>query len=313
MGHVKIAIRRRLAVSAVAIVLIAAAGTACSGNETGSTGESTPPPAMPQLTVSAADAGVVFASAGSATITPGVQSYTGQAQCTTNYVFIDKAHNVYLGQAAHCSGTGKDTQTNGCQNNSLPLGTTVTFNKGGTFLTGEGEEIGDGTLVYNSWLTMHEKGESDPEACAFNDLALVKLNPSEISTVNPSIPFWGGPTGLNTDGIADAADIYSYGNSSLKFNLAKLSRQHGISRRSTRVTGGWSHTVRMTIPGIPGDSGSAYLDAQGRALGVLSTVGLSWPVLNNIGDVNHELQYARANSGIDDLQLVLGTEPFKGR
>jgi hypothetical protein len=34
---------------------------------------------------------------------------------------------------------------------------------------------------------------------------------------------------------------------------------------------GWSHTVYTVTPGIPGDSGSAFLDASGNALGVLST------------------------------------------
>jgi hypothetical protein len=35
---------------------------------------------------------------------------------------------------------------------------------------------------------------------------------------------------------------------------------------------GWSHTVYTATPGIRGDSGSAFLDRSGRALGVLSTV-----------------------------------------
>ncbi|MEU6187565.1 hypothetical protein [Nocardia sp. NPDC047038] len=33
-------------------------------------------------------------------------------------------------------------------------------------------------------------------------------------------------------------------------------------------------------------------------------------VVNNIGDVDHELRYARAHSGISGLRLVLGAEPF---
>jgi len=304
---------RHVISAAGAVALIAIAVTACGDDSsTGSSNPSPGVPAAPQLTVSAADSKIPFAAAGSATITPGVQTYTDDAQCTTNYVFVDNARNVYLGQAAHCSGTGKETQTNGCQTGSLPLGTTVTFNKGGNPITGEGRELGSGTLVYDSWLTMQRKGEGDPATCQYNDLALVRVDPADVAKINPSVPFWGGPTGLNTNGIIGAAEVYSYGSSSLKFSIARLSKQHGVSRADRSVVDGWSHTVQMRIPGIPGDSGSAYLDSQGRALGVLSTVGLSWPVLNNIGDLNHELQYARANSGIAGLQLVLGTEPFRG-
>jgi hypothetical protein len=64
------------------------------------------------------------------------------------------------------------------------------------------------------------------------------------------------------------------------------------------------------VPGIPGDSGSAYLDRDGYALGTLSTLGIALPMVNNIGDMSRELAYARAHSGISGLSLVLGTEPF---
>src|SRR5690242_14665414 len=60
--------------------------------------------------------------AGQATIHPGVQTFTAEAQCTANFVYSDGA-NVYLGQAAHCSGTRSQTDTNGCTSGSLPIGT----------------------------------------------------------------------------------------------------------------------------------------------------------------------------------------------
>jgi hypothetical protein len=40
-------------------------------------------------------------------------------------VFTDASGNVYLGQAAHCSSTGGDTETNGCSTHSLALGTPI--------------------------------------------------------------------------------------------------------------------------------------------------------------------------------------------
>jgi hypothetical protein len=61
---------------------------------------------------------------------------------------------------------------------------------------------------------------------------------------------------------------------------------------------------------LPGNSGSAYLHSAGRALGTLSTLGIGLPIVDNIGDIAHELDYARAHSGIPGLRLVLGTERF---
>jgi len=66
-----------------------------------------------------------WAPAATAAIHPGVQTFTAGAQCTANFVYTD-ATTVYIGQAAHCSGTGGNTETDGCTSGSLPVGTAVT-------------------------------------------------------------------------------------------------------------------------------------------------------------------------------------------
>lgn len=53
-----------------------------------------------------------------------------------------------------------------------------------------------GTLAYNSWLTMQAAGGGDPDTCAYNDLALIRLDPTDVGKVNPSVPGYGGPTGV---------------------------------------------------------------------------------------------------------------------
>ena len=88
--------------------------------------------------------------------------YTEGAQCTANFVFTDGAGTTYVGYAAHCAGTGEATDTNGCDAGSLPLGTRVQFVEGGS-LVGAGTTVGEGTLAYSSWLTMQQRGESEPE------------------------------------------------------------------------------------------------------------------------------------------------------
>ena len=64
-------------------------------------------------------------------------------------------------------------------------------------------------------------------------------------------------------------------------------------------------------PWDPGDSGSGFMSADGKAVGVLSTLALApLPASINIGDLARELAFAQANSGIGGLRLVNGTEPF---
>lgn len=251
-----------------------------------------------------------YAPADRATITPGVQMYTQGSQCTGNFVFTDAKRRTYVGYSAHCAGLGEATDTNGCAARSLPLGTRVTFNRGGS-LVDEGTRVGSGRLAYSSWLTMRQRGERDANACAYNDFALVRVAKADVRKVNPSIPFWGGPTGIDRDGTRTGERVFSYGNSSLRGGLSVLSPKTGVSLGDAAADRGWSHPLYTLTPGVPGDSGSAFLDARGRAIGTLSTLGLlPLPASNNIGDLARELDYARAHSGIRGLRLVRGTEPF---
>ena len=71
-----------------------------------------------------AAAAPTWAPAATAAMHPGVQTFTAGAQCTANFVFTDGA-TVYIGQAAHCSGTGGSTETDGCTRVRCPVGTPV--------------------------------------------------------------------------------------------------------------------------------------------------------------------------------------------
>jgi len=260
--------------------------------------------------VRSTNATVAWAPAASAAIHPGVMMYTDGAQCTANFVYTDGAGNVYVGYAAHCAGTGSNTDTNGCQTASLPLGTKVTFVENGS-LVSDGQTVGTGTLAYSSWLAMHQAGTTDADTCAYNDLALVKVDPAYVNDVNPTVPHWGGPVGLDTNGTQAGETVYSYGNSSLRAGASQLSPKQGTSLGDD--ANGWTHTVYTASPGIPGDSGSGFLSADGTALGVLSTVAIA-PLAgsNGVGDLSKELAFAQGHSGITGLNLALGTQPFTG-
>ncbi|MDQ1373098.1 MAG: hypothetical protein QOJ09_436 [Actinomycetota bacterium] len=257
-------------------------------------------PALLALATPGAQAAVSpgWAPAATAAVHPGTQTYTQSSQCTANFVYVDGA-GVYLGQAAHCSSTDGNGETDGCKAHSLPIGTPVR-------VVGAKKP---GIMVYNSWLAMQAAGEKDANTCAYNDLALVQLDPADYGRVNPSIPVWGGPVGVNTTGTALGDTVYSYGNSSLRLGITLVSPKKGVSVGDGG--GGWSHTVYTVTPGIPGDSGSAFLDAAGHALGVLSTVAvLPLPASNGVGDVGREITYMQAhyNAGVS---LADGTVPFK--
>src|SRR4051812_4359891 len=246
-----------------------------------------------------ASGALAWAPADSATVHPGVQTFTDGAQCTANFIFSDGT-NTYIGQAAHCSGTGSSTDTNGCETTSLPDGTKVDVDGASQ----------PGIMVYNSWNAEHRVGEKDPDTCQYNDLALVQLAAADIAKTNPSIPFWGGPEGVNTTGTQPGDEVVSYGNSELRVGIEQLSPKEGKSIGDDG--NGWSHGVVTVTPGIPGDSGSAFLDADGKALGVLSTLeALPVPGSNNVGDIAKEVAWMHAHSG-PSANVVNGTEPFTG-
>lgn len=235
-------------------------------------------------------------AAGTGKIHPGVQTYTAGSQCTANFIYSDGV-GTYIGQAAHCSGTGAATETDGCLAKSLPEGTPVEV----------GGASRPGTMVYNSWIRMQAARESDPETCAYNDLALVRLDPADVANVDPTMPGFGGPTGTASLG-GTGSTVFTFGNSLLRAGISKLGPKQGIVVQ--RSPGGWSTDVYTVTPGIPGDSGSGFLTATGQAAGVLSTVAaLPLPLSNGVGDLPRELSYARSH-GYPGVSVVNGTRPF---
>ena len=260
----------------------------------------------PRMVAAALAAFAVFALPATASadhnaapIHPGVMTFTQGGQCTSNFVFRDGA-GTYLGQAAHCSGTGAATDTNGCDAGTRPIGTPVEVD-GATR---------PGTLAYSSWNAMQANGETDENTCAYNDFALVRLDPADVPSVDPTVPGLGGPTGVGGSGAMLGDTVYSYQNSSLRLGVPQLRPKQGTVIQS--VGDNWSRTVLTATPGIPGDSGSGFMSDSGQAIGVLATLQvLPLPGTNGVGDLSKELDYARAN-GFGGVQLVPGTRPFRG-
>ena len=160
---------------------------------------------------------------------------------------------------------------------------------------------------------MQQAGTTDENTCAYNDFALVKVDAGVRRQGQPLRPVLGRPgrarhrrhrrrRGTSTPSATPASAA----------GVEALSPKQGTSLGAEG--GGWTHTVYTVTPGIPGDSGSGFLDANGKALGTLSTVAIA-PLAgsNGVGDLAHELAFAQAHSGHLGSGLVPGTEPFIAR
>ena len=213
------------------------------------------------------------------TVQPGDQLYIESGQCTANFVHAGNGE-TYIGLAAHCFGTDGATETNGCIARSLPLGTPVE----------DADGVVIGTLAYSSWLTMQGNGEAvESETCEYNDLALVRLNATTVA--NPTMPYCGGPRGVAPT-VDDGENICSIGNSGLR--AGQLREKDGFVLFTSPE--GWSHQVYTITPGIPGDSGSGFVDSSGAAFGVLSTVQFApYAASNGVSNLSKMLAYAAAN------------------
>lgn len=281
---------------------------------------------LPAALGSASPAGAVTDVTPTATVHPGIElwipnggSFNG---CTANFVFSNGSA-TFIGMAAHCAGTGGDTQTS-CdspvEGNGIPvfIGEPVVGTSSGAVELNGPETVGPpiGTMVYNSWVTMQAKGLADPKtpACQYNDLALIHVSPG--ISVDPTVPVFGGPNGLS--GIpAQGSTVYSYENSTLRQGLEPLSPKVGISLGPTAGSDGWNTLVDTFTPGIPGDSGSGFLDANGDAFGVLSTitvsVGTAGAALGNgVNSLAKELTFLNGTGALGSVGLVDGTSSFSG-
>jgi hypothetical protein len=244
-----------------------------------------------------------WAPASQATIHPGVRV----SACTANFVFYDSRY-VYLGLVATCAPErGAKVKIEGASRR--------------------------GTIVYDSGV----------EGCCghwANDFALVRLDNVDKGKVNPSVPFWGGPT-TGAGRSSKGKPVYSYGNSAspsgstdrspkvgldtspVETNVAYADEAqravHGPFRGGTN--GGWTHYAQMVLPATGNyqceptsdewcgaDLGAPVLDARGRALGVLGP----WvhDTSNLVTDLTKALAYMKAHTNLDAIQLAKGTTPF---
>lgn len=272
------------------------------------------------LTAPAAAAAPAQPAPAPGAIGPGVRIATpvrgGAELCTANFLFTGSGRpdghadgergaehqsapsgELYLGAAAHCmAGEEARSSVDGCVEPVMPEGIEVR-------IAGRDGRTYSGTVAYNSWKVMQDRGETDRDLCLFNDLSLIRLGPEAAAVADPTVPGFGGPTGLDTDGTVDGEPVYSHQPNQLPATPNKQGRSLG------RPEGPRSHVV-LTVPGgVPGDSGAGYLDGQGRAFGLLSSL-LVPTTANGVTDLALALDYAAEHGRVGALEVVPGNRPF---
>lgn len=237
-------------------------------------------------------------------IRPGVEiTASGYGTCTTNFLYAANEVTYYIGVAAHCFSNDSNSGVNPCDASSAPLGFSgITIENASR----------PGELAYSSWTAMQENGETaGSDLCQFNDFALVKIHTDDIDNVHPAAIAYGGPRAL-FNGAASVGDaVYSYGRSSFHSGVQDLQEKEG--RISEVLAGGLAYRVSFDNAGLPGDSGSAILHQDGRALAVLTTVGISLgpsTVGNGAVSLERALSYGKASGHISASTQLLTWPDF---
>lgn len=274
---------------------------ATASPEPGTSTTSSSPSTEPAQVNQTAPPGVhTWAAPDAATIRPGVRIVSSAGQCTSNFIFTSPDNaTVYIGVAAHCVNNTTDatgTATSGCDKANTPM-------KPGTEVQVSGASA-PGKLVYTSWGTMQAGQEANADACDYNDFAVIQLNATDAAKANPAMLWYGGPTGMAaTTEIQAQMRVLTFGNSDLRLGVA--ASQHKEGYIVSTGAGGWTTTIYTAPPGVEGDSGSAVILADGRAVGDLVTGELA-PLVgaSGVSTLQPELTYARNHAG---LELRLAT------
>ena len=205
---------------------------------------------------------------------PGVQMFTAGAQCTGNFVYTDDAGRRLrrVRRALRRQGRGRPTPTAARPRRSRSA-RAVGFAEGATVATPRHDRRARHArlqLVAGDAPGRHDRA---PTPAPTTTSRWCGSTPHDVGKVNPSVPFWGGPSGVATGGAPPATQVYTWGQSSLRAARPRSRRRPASRSAAPAAAGRWD--VYTATPGIPGDSGSGFLDADGRALGVLSTVAIA--------------------------------------
>jgi len=176
-------------------------------------------------------------------VRPGARVQTKVGLCTFNFLFRVPDGQRYMGTAGHCILGMTDPPPGQSSEVTWAPGT------GPEAKDGDGKRIGE--FAYG--ILQDEK-----------DFSLIRLDPGVEAS--PEMCHFGGPTGLNRDESPDLVELEYYG---LGIGIGTV-----LPARSAVAIGLPSpdHVYALGVA-LPGDSGSGVISSDGRAVGVLVSVG----------------------------------------
>jgi hypothetical protein len=216
-------------------------------------------------------------------VRPGAIVNSDTGQCTFNFLFLGSDGNRYMGTAGHCI-LGES-----------PIGGDVGEESWAPGTGPEARDADDQRIGEFAYAILQ-----DPK-----DFALIRLDPGVAASAQ--MCHFGGPTGTNADLTDDPVVLHHFGNGVAIGSVLPARTHLALSAPDP------DH-VFANGAALPGDSGSGVISDDGRAVGVLVTVGLHTATLGiptdagTIGITRIAPQEARAEQVLG-VNLTLQTAP----
>ena len=208
-------------------------------------------------------------------VRPGGELQTEIGICTMNFLFETPARERFIGTAGHCI-LGEGPIADNAGEKTWPKG------QGPVAKDSDGTRIGEFAYAILQ----------DPK-----DFALIRLDPGVQSS--PEMCNYGGPTGINDD-VSDGPKVLQYFGNGVAVGTALPAR--------SAVAMGFPNADHVYAAGLalPGDSGSAVITDDGRAVGVLVTTGVHGLGFDENGVDFGTMGITRIHPQINRAQEALG-------
>jgi hypothetical protein len=210
-------------------------------------------------------------------VRPGGEVQSEIGLCTLNFLFETPSKERFIGTAGHCIlGTDSPVSGDNAGEKTWPKG------QGPAAKDSTGKRIGEFAYAVLQ----------DPK-----DFSLIRLDPGVEAT--PEMCQYGGPTGINDD-IGDGPRVLEYFGNGIGIGSTVPAR--------SAVALGFPNGDHVYAAGLalPGDSGSAVISDDGRAVGVLVTTGLHGVGFDENGIDFGTMGITRITPQINQAQKALG-------